>query len=157
MSLGPFGPFRSVQKVSRECSRSGDLLCGRFWRWMLLVCQLFTHDSHDLKADVPILAVKTKQKAHIFSYAPVSALISGRQMVWRNLQCFSVDANNFTRLNNTQCFHVFRSQARMTLTTSNVPKKRNNCCERFALARRQTDKKHTPATNAHQFRPKHAI
>ena len=27
----------------------GELLCGRFWRWMLLVCRLFTHDSHDLK------------------------------------------------------------------------------------------------------------
>ena len=66
---------------------TGDLLSGRFWRWMLLVCQLFTHDSHDLKADVPILAVKTKQRANIFSYAPVSAPISGQQMVWRHLQC----------------------------------------------------------------------
>ena len=48
-------------------------------------CRLFTHDSHDLKADVPNLVVKTKQRAHIFSYAPVSAPISGRQMVWRRL------------------------------------------------------------------------
>ena len=36
-----------------------------------------THNSDDLKADVPNLAVKTKRRAHIFSYAPVSAPISG--------------------------------------------------------------------------------
>ena len=40
--------------------------------------RLFTGESHDLKADVPNVAVKTKRrKAQFFSYAPVSAPISG--------------------------------------------------------------------------------
>ena len=36
--------------------------CSRFWRWMLLVSRLFTHDSHDLKADVANLAVKSNKE-----------------------------------------------------------------------------------------------
>ena len=65
------GTFRCSlgTKTERGYVRTGDLLCGSCWRWMLLVCPLFTHDSSDLKADVPNLAVKTKQRAHIFSYA----------------------------------------------------------------------------------------
>ena len=102
------------------------------------MCRLFTQGSHDLKADVPNRAVKTKRRAHIFSYAPVSAPISGWQMVWRHLQCFEIDVNNFTRINNTQCFHVFRSQARATLTPSKL-----QCCEFLALARRQRTNKNT--------------
>ena len=62
-------------RIAQVKGPPGDLLCGRFWRWMLLVCQLFTRDSHDLKADVPNLAVKTKQRTLTFSYAPVSAPI----------------------------------------------------------------------------------
>ena len=91
----PMFPF--AMNLSHDLARTGDLLC--FWRWMLLVCRLFTHDSHDLKADVPNLL--SKQMLH----------------------CFSIDANNFTRRNNTQCFHVFHSQARMPLFPSKVPKK----------------------------------
>ena len=131
----------------------------KFALWLLLALDAASVSTFHTRftrpqADYPILAVKTKQRAHIFSYAPVSAPVSGRQMVWRHLQCFSIDANNFTRLNNTQCFHVFRSQARMTLTISRVPIKRNICCERLALARRQTDKKthtgHKRAINSDQ-------
>ena len=38
---------------------NGDLLNGRFWRWMLVVSRFFTHDSHEFKTDVWNLAVKT--------------------------------------------------------------------------------------------------
>ena len=89
----------------------GDLLYGFFWLWMLLVSGLFTHKSDT-----------SKQMFQTFSYAPVSAPISGWQIIWRQLQCFQIDANDFTLLNNTQCFHVFCLQAQMNLNLSKSEK-----------------------------------
>ena len=110
------------------------------------------------KADVPNLAVQIQWRVYIFSYVPLSAPISVGRMVERHLHCFLIDANGFTRLDNTQCFHPFRSQVRMTLAPSKVPKKNATIVANVSYlpAIKQT-KKHTSATNAHQFRIKHAI
>ena len=116
-----------------------DLLNGRFWRWMLL-SRLFTHASHDLKADVPNLAVKTKRRPHIFSYAPVSTPISGWK--WFGGTC------NASRLMPTTSHDSTTRNVSMCIAHKHgcpqpLPnlKKRNNCCERLVLATVKRTKK----------------
>ena len=73
----------------------GDLLCGAFGARCCWCFDFSYTFSHDFKADVANLAVKTKRKAHMFSYILVSETISG----WKCLAALAMlldDANNFT-------------------------------------------------------------
>ena len=105
-------------------------------------CVDFSHTIHTTsnKADVPNLAVKSGGRTFFVTPRFQPRFLVGK---WFGGTCNVLNlklmpTTSHDSHNNTQCFHVFRAQARMTLTTSR-------------------DKKHIPATNAHQFRPKHAI
>ena len=92
--------------------------------------RLFAQESHDLKADVPNLAVKTKRrKAQIFSYAPVSAPISGwKSMIWRR--------------NPKPWRGPQKMQPLLRMSRTCLP---------------PNGKKHVSATNAHQFLPRQSL
>ena len=47
-------------------ARNGDLICGRFWRWMLLVSRTFSHTIHKTSKEMFQTLLSKKLRAHIF-------------------------------------------------------------------------------------------